>query len=69
MKIKRQTRSPSGHRCGESHQRAKLTTDQVKEMRVIREATGASYAVLADKFGCGESTARDIVNYYTRIAG
>lgn len=66
--MKHPTRAPSGHLCGASHQRAKLTTDQVKEMRLIREATGASYATLAAQFGCGESTARDIVNYYTRIS-
>ena len=66
--MSRPTRSPSGHRCGESHQRAKLTTEQVKEMRAIREATGASYAALAYKFGCGESTARDIVSYWTRVS-
>ena len=64
----RPARSPSGHRCGESHQRAKLTTDQVREMRAMRESTGASYAALAAKFGCGESTARDIVNYWTRVS-
>lgn len=69
MKTKRPARAPSGHRCRASHQHAKLTTDQVKEMRLIREATGASYAALAAKFGCGESTARDIVNYWTRVAG
>ena len=69
MKAKRLTRAPSGQRCGESHQRAKLTTDQVNEMRAMREFTGASYAALAAQFGCGESTARDIVNYWTRIAG
>jgi len=67
--MKRPTRSPSGHRCGSSHQRAKLTTDQVNQMRSLRETTGASYAALAAKFGCGESTARDIVTYRTRIAG
>ncbi len=64
----RPARSPSGHRCGESHQHAKLTTEQVKEMRALREATGMGYAKLAAQFGCGESTARDIVNYYTRIS-
>lgn len=64
----RPTRSPSGHRCGSSHQRAKLTTEQVKEMRAMREATGASYATLAAQFECGESTARDIVTYRTRIS-
>ena len=66
---KRPTRSLSGHRCGASHQHAKLTTEQVKEMRDLRESTGMSYAMLATKFGCGRSTARDIVNYWTRIAG
>lgn len=69
MKTKRPTRAPSGHRCGASHHRAKLTTEQVKEMRALRETTGASYAALAAQFGCGESTARDIVTYRTRIAG
>ena len=67
--MKRPTRATSGHRCGSSHQRAKLTTDQVKQMRNLRETTGMSYAKLAAQFGCGESTARDIVNYHTRIAG
>lgn len=66
--MKRTTRAPSGHRCGSSHHRSKLTTEQVKEMRHMREATGMGYAKLAAKFGCGESTARDIVNYYTRIS-
>ena len=65
---KRPTRAPSGHRCGASHQRAKLTTEQVKEMRDLRETTGMSYAMLAAKFGCGRSTARDIVNYWTRVS-
>lgn len=64
----RPTRSPSGHRCGSSHQRAKLTTEQVNQMRSLRETTGASYATLAAQFGCGESTARDIVNYWTRVS-
>lgn len=67
--MKRPTRSPSGHRCGASHQHAKLTTEQVKEMRALREATGMGYSVLAAQFGCGESTARDIVTYRTRYAG
>lgn len=63
------TRSPTGHRCGASHHRAKLTTEQVKEMRALRETAGMSYAKLGIIFHCGESTARDIVNYRTRIAG
>lgn len=68
MSTKRITRTLTGHRCGASHQKAKLTTEQVKEMRSLREKTGASYAALASKFGCGQSTARDIVNYWTRVS-
>lgn len=63
------TRAPSGHRCGASHQRAKLTSEQVEEMRHLRARHGWSYGRLADRFGCGVSTARDIVNYWTRVAG
>lgn len=65
----RVTRAPSGHRAGAHHQRAKLSTEQVKEMRELREIKGLSYSQLARMFGCGISTARDIVNYYTRICG
>lgn len=49
------------------HHRAKLTAEQVREMRRIRQRHGKSYRELAQMFGCGESTARDITNYYTRI--
>lgn len=59
-------RSPKGYRCGESHPRAKLTDQQVDEMRALRQKTGMSYAKLAAMFCCGASTARDIVCYWTR---
>ena len=49
------------------HHRAKLPFEQVKQMRHLRQRWGRSYAALAKEFRCGESTARDIVNYYTRI--
>ena len=53
------------------HHRAKLTPAQVKEMRQLRESKPWlwSYRALADHFGCGESTARDIVQYWTRVMG
>ena len=61
------TRSPSGHRCGQSHQKAKLTDNQVREMRKQYIPYVVSYKTLANRFGCGESTARDICQYVTRI--
>jgi Mor family transcriptional regulator len=60
------TRNHTGHRCGASHQRAKLTTEQVNAMRAEYSAGGAGYAYLAAKYQCGVSTVRDIVQYRTR---
>jgi hypothetical protein len=54
---------------GPAHPRAKLTTAQVDEMRDIYESGGVGYGYLAEIFGCGISTARDIVKYRTRWAG
>lgn len=63
------SRAPSGHRAGASHPRARLTTEEVEDMRNMREEHGTSYAKLARLFECGISTARDIVTYRTRMAG
>lgn len=62
-------RSITGHRVGECHPKARLTTEQVKAMRAeyIPHVNGTT--TLARKYGCGRSTARDIVNYATRVAG
>ena len=59
-------RTHRGYRCGQGHQRAKLTDAQVAEMRHLRERHGWPYRKLAEHFGCGESTARDITTYRTR---
>lgn len=59
-------RNLGGWRIGVSHHRAKLTDQQVREMRYQREAYNRSYGWLAKKFGCGQSTVRDIVKYRTR---
>jgi len=56
--------------AGSSHHNAKLTDSQVAEMRRLRTESEKSwsYAKLARKFECGESTVRDIVQYRTRWA-
>lgn len=59
-------RNHTGHRVGQEHGKAKLTDDQVKQIREIRSTKGLSYKKIADMFNCGESTVRDITNYYTR---
>jgi DNA invertase Pin-like site-specific DNA recombinase len=48
------------------HHRAKLTDEQVRQLREQYQAHVVGYATLAKKYGCGVSTVRDIVNYYTR---
>jgi hypothetical protein len=69
MQTKQITRNQTGHRCGRSHPKAKLTTDQVVEIRKLYEGGGFGYEVLALAFSCGISTVRDIVKYRTRWNG
>jgi len=49
-----------------THHRAKLTNDQVRQMRELYLPYVRGYETLAAMFGCGISTARDICLYYTR---
>ena len=62
-------RNHTGHRVGEWHGRAKLTSAQVVAMRADYAAGKGGYAKLAKAYGCGISTARDICTYRTRWAG
>lgn len=48
------------------HHRAKLSAEQVRKMRKEYMAYVVGYGELARKYGCGESTVRDIVQYRTR---
>lgn len=48
------------------HHRAKLTDQQVVNMRKQHLAYVVGYETLAKLFGCGISTARDICTYRTR---
>jgi len=50
-----------------AHHRAKLTDDQVREMRQKHLAYVVGYETLAKQFKCGISTARDICTYRTRV--
>jgi hypothetical protein len=58
------------------HHRAKLTDEQVQRMRAIYASNAGKtgkdarigYKTLAEMFGCGESTARDICKHWTRAA-
>lgn len=63
------TRNHTRHRCGACHQKAKLTTEQVNEIRALYATDGYSYEALAIVFGCGVSTVRDIVQLRTRWSG
>lgn len=56
-----------GRPTGEKHPRAKLTDDQVRAMRELREKQGRTYGQLRMRFKCPTSTVRDICAYRTRI--
>jgi hypothetical protein len=62
MTIHRQT----DHLRGEEHPRAKLTDEQVYQMRLLYDQGKCGYGILAIAFGCGVSTARDICKGRTR---
>ena len=53
---------------GQEHHFAKLSDEQVAEMRKMREENPKlwSYDKLAMAFGCGHSTVRDILTFRTR---
>jgi DNA-binding Lrp family transcriptional regulator len=55
-------------RHGERHPKAKLTDDDVRLMRELREKYSLSYREIGEKFDCSLWTARDIVTYATRPA-
>ena len=61
-------RAPNGRRIGQDHQKAKLTDEQVRQMRSRYLAYVVGYEKLALEFGCGVSTARDICTFKTRYS-
>lgn len=63
-------RNHTGHRVGQTHPKAKLTDQQIAEIRTLHRPyiRGLGYRALAKRYGVGESTIRDICTYRTRPA-
>lgn len=59
-------RAFTGHRIGESHHRAQLSSDDVSMIRTLHEEHALGYGTLAKKFESAPSTIRDICTYRTR---
>lgn len=55
-----------GYRIGDSHQRAKLTDEQVEQIRELFEDGFHSYRRLAKMFTVNRGTIRDIVTFRRR---
>lgn len=51
-----------------THHKAKLSFADVKLMRQQHMAYIVGYGELAKRFKCGVSTARDIINFKTRLS-
>jgi len=60
------TRAPSGHRCGQSHPRAKASDEVVRRAREMRERKHWGYAVIGAELGVSWNTVRDWCEYRTR---
>lgn len=61
-------RNHTGHRVGQDHHRAKMDDATVRQLRALYASKAGGYRVLARRFGCGQSTVRDIVTMRTRWA-
>jgi hypothetical protein len=63
------TRNHTGHRIGACHQRAVLSSEQVKAMRADYIPYVFGLTKVARKYNCARATARDICQYATRVTG
>jgi len=59
-------RAFTGHRVGESHPRADLSSDDIALIRTLHEDHQIGYGTLGKKFEKPRSTIRNICNYTTR---
>ncbi len=57
----------SGRLCGESHPQAKLSDDQVEQIRCMKEDQGLSYREIATKMGVKYDTIVSICKYHRRV--
>jgi DNA invertase Pin-like site-specific DNA recombinase len=55
-----------GHPLGEAHPNAKLTDEQVEQIRTLYENGGTSYRQIAKLFGVPRSTISDICSFRRR---
>ena len=55
------TVAADNHAHGETHWKARLTADDVREIRRLRSEEGLTYQQLADRFGVGKSNISHIV--------
>ena len=58
----------SRRKRGEDHPKARLSDEDVRQMRKDHLAYVVGYETLAKRWNCGVSTARDICTYRTRGA-
>lgn len=61
-------RTVRGWRRGESHQKARLTDEEVEQMRQLHEEYGLKPAEIASKFEANFYTVCSILNYRSRYA-
>jgi hypothetical protein len=64
--LRRKHRNARGNPIGESHYRAKLTTDQVHTIRRLHATGTIGYGLLARAYGVAPATVRDLVKHRTR---
>lgn len=60
-------RAFTGHRVGESHQRAELTSEDITLIRTLNKEHKIGYGTLGKKFETPKSTIADICTYKRRI--
>lgn len=68
QRVKRWRAANPGYRRGENHHRANLSDEAVARMRELRARDPRLWTLktLAQMFGCGLSTVRDICGHVTR---
>jgi len=57
----------SKRKRGQQHPKAVLSDEDVTLMRRLHQNGNMGYRVLAKRFACGISTARDVCTYRTRM--
>jgi AraC-like DNA-binding protein len=64
---RKSNQGPKHHKAGERTASERLTDAQVRKIRELRLSHHLGFKDLAQRFGCGEDTARNIVRGLTRV--